>query len=37
MDTELLYLALAVENLFDCIRLDNKDDWENLTENDCRY
>ena len=29
MDTDSLYLALAEENLIDCIRLEKKGDWEN--------
>ena len=36
MDTDLLYLALAEENLSDCIRPEKKDDWEKLREKDCR-
>ena len=36
MDTDTLYLALAEENLYDCIRLEKKGDWEKLREKDCR-
>ena len=36
MDTESLYLALAEENLYDCIRPEKKGDWEKLREKDCR-
>ena len=36
MDTNSLFLALAEENLYDCIRPEKKGDWEKLRENDCR-
>ena len=36
MDTNSLYLALAEENLHDCIRPEKKGDWEKLREKDCR-
>ena len=36
MDTGSLYLALAEENLYDCICPEKKADWENLREKDCR-
>ena len=36
MDTDSLYLALAEENLYDCIRTGKKGDWEILREKDCR-
>ena len=32
MDTYSLYLALAEDNLYDCIRPEKKDDWEKLRE-----
>ena len=35
MDTDSLYLALAEENLEDCIRRDMLDEWKNLRRNDC--
>ena len=35
MDTNSLYLALAQENLYDCIRPDKKEEWETLREKDC--
>ena len=36
MDTDLLYLALAEENLNDCIKPDKRAAWEKMCENDCR-
>ena len=30
METDLLYLALAEENFYDCIRPEKKGDWEKL-------
>ena len=36
MDTDSLFLALAEENLHDCIRPEKKGDWEKLREKDCR-
>ena len=35
MDTDSLYLALAHDNLYDCIRQSKKADWETLREHDC--
>ena len=35
MDTDSLYLALAHENLYDCIRLAKKQEWEALRQQDC--
>ena len=35
MDTDSLYLALAHDNLYDCIRPSKKADWETLREHDC--
>ena len=35
MDTDTLYLALAHDNLFDCIRPSETSDWEALREHDC--
>ena len=32
----MLYLALAEENLYDCIRPEKKHDWEKMRKNDCR-
>ena len=34
-DTWYLYLALAQDNLYDCIRLYKKADWEALREPEC--
>ena len=36
MDTDSLYLALAEENLYDCIKPDKRAAWEKMRENDCR-
>ena len=36
MDTDSLYLALAEENLYDCIKPDKRAAWEKIRENDCR-
>ena len=36
MDTDSLSLALAEENLYDCIRPEKKDDGEKLRKNECR-
>ena len=36
MDTDLLYFALAEENLYDCIRPEKKGDKEKLREKDWR-
>ena len=35
MDTDSLYLALAHENLYNCIRPAKKEEWETLREKDC--
>ena len=35
-DTDSQYLALAEENLYDCIRPEKKGDWETLREKYCR-
>ena len=35
MDTDSLYLALAHENLYDCIRPAKKEVWDTLREKDC--
>ena len=35
MDTDSLYLALAHENLFDCIRPAKKQEWEVVRQQDC--
>ena len=35
MDTGSLYLALAHENLYDCIRLAKKQEWEAFRQQDC--
>ena len=35
MDTDSLYLAVAHENLYDCIRPAKKQEWETLREKDC--
>ena len=35
MDIDSLYLALAHENLYDCIRPAKKEEWETLREKDC--
>ena len=35
MDTDSLYLALAHENLYECIRPAKKEEWETLREKDC--
>ena len=34
MDTDSLYLAIAHENLYDCIRPAKKEEWENLRGKD---
>ena len=36
MDTDSFYLALAEENLYDCIKPDKRAAWEKLRKNDCR-
>ena len=36
MDTDSLYLALAEENLYDCIQPDKRAAWEKMRESDCR-
>ena len=36
MDTDLLFLALAEENLYDCFRPEKKDDCEKMRKNDSR-
>ena len=36
MDPDSLYLALAEENLYDCIKPDKRVAWEKLRKNDCR-
>ena len=36
MDTDSLYLTLAEENLYDCIKPDKRAAWEKMRENDCR-
>ena len=35
MDTDSLYLALAGEELYDCIRSKKRKDWELLRSKDC--
>ena len=35
VDTDSLYLALAHENLYDCIRPAKKQEWEALRQQDC--
>ena len=35
MDSASFYLALAHENLYDCIRPAKKEEWETLREKDC--
>ena len=35
MDTDFLYLALAHDNLYDCIRPAKKQEWEALRQQDC--
>ena len=35
MDTDSLYLVLAHENLYDCIRPAKKQEWEALRQQDC--
>ena len=35
MNTDTLYLALAEENLYDCIKPDKRIAWEKLRKNDC--
>ena len=35
MDTDSLYLALAVKELEDCIRREMKAEWEELQSKDC--
>ena len=37
MDTDSLYLALAEENLYDCIQPEKRDIWEKMRENDCKH
>ena len=37
MDRDSLYLALAHENLYHCIRPAKKEDWETLREKDCDH
>ena len=36
MDTDSRYLALAEENLYDCIKPDKRAAWEKMRESDCR-
>ena len=36
MDKCLLYLALAEENLFECVRSEKEGVWEKLRENVCK-
>ena len=36
MDTDSLYLALAEENVYHCIKPDKRAAWEKMRENDCR-
>ena len=36
MDTGSLCLALAEENLYDCIQPEKRDIWEKIRENDCK-
>ena len=36
METDSLYLALAEENLYDCIEPDKRAAWEKMRERDCR-
>ena len=36
MDTDSLYLPLAEEKLYDCIKPDKRAVWEKIRENDCR-
>ena len=36
MDTDLLYLALDEEKLYDCFPPEKKGDWEKLREKHCR-
>ena len=36
MDRDSLYLALAQENLYDCIKPDKRAAWEKMRENECR-
>ena len=36
MDTDSLYLALAEENLYDCIEPDKRAAWEKMRKSDCR-
>ena len=36
MDTDSLYLALAEENLYDCIQPEKKDIRDKMRENDCK-
>ena len=36
MGTDSLYLALAEENLYDCIQPDKRAAWEKMSESDCR-
>ena len=36
MDTDSLYLALAEEKLYDCIKPDKRAAWEKIRENDWR-
>ena len=36
METDLLYLALAQEKLYDCIKPDKRVAWKKMRKNDCR-
>ena len=36
MDTDSLYLALAGENLYDCIQPEKRAAWAKIRKNDCR-
>ena len=36
MDTDSLYLALAEENSYDCIKPDKRAAWEKMRKNECR-
>ena len=36
MDTDSLFLALAEESLYDCIKPDKRAAWEKMRETDCR-
>ena len=35
MDTDSLYLALAEEEIYDCIRPDKKREWIDIRSSDC--